>query len=65
MRPEREHLDTVRATADLLDMLGHLVQELDARLPDPTAASVPQFVGGVRAELPLVERPELIQRRTR
>ncbi|MFE1792503.1 amidase family protein, partial [Streptomyces sp. NPDC059525] len=51
--------------ADLLRELGHDVREVSPRYPDATAAFVPQFCGGVRAEAAAVERPELLEHRTR
>lgn len=65
VRPDPEHVRAVRSTAELLASLGHHVEEFTSRMPDTTAAFVPQFVGGVRAEVDLVERPELLERRTR
>lgn len=65
VRPDPEHERAVRATATLLESLGHRVEEVRPRFPDITTAFVPQFLGGVRAEADLVERPELLERRTR
>lgn len=65
VRTDPEHVRAVRETADLLDSLGHDVEDLAVRLPDTTAAFVPQFLGGVRSEADLVERPDLLERRTR
>jgi amidase len=52
-------------TAELLAQAGHHVEELPGRLPDPTAAFVPQFYGSVRDEATRVERPDRLERRTR
>ena len=65
VRPAAEHVEAVRATASLLEGLGHHVEEMDPGYPDPTAAFVPQFFGGVRAEAEAVEHPERLERRTR
>lgn len=65
VRPAPEHVDAVQATAALLDALGHDVQEVDPGYPDPSAAFVPQFFGGVRAEAELVEHRDRLERRTR
>ena len=65
VRPDAEHVEAVRATATLLEELGHHVDEVDPGYPDPTAAFVPQFFGGVRAEAEIVEHPALLERRTR
>jgi amidase len=65
VRPAPEHVEAVRATAALLAGLGHQVEEVDPGYPDPTAVFVPQFLGGVRSEAELVERPDRLERRTR
>jgi len=65
VRPDAENAAAVVATAELLASLGHHVEEVDPQYPDPTAAFVPQFLGGVRAEVDLVEEPSLLERRTR
>jgi amidase len=61
----REHRDAVVAMAALLADLGHDVREVDPHYPDPTAAFVPQFFGGVRAEADAVEHFDLLEKRTR
>lgn len=65
LRPHPEHVDAVTRTAALLRDLGHHVREVDPRYPDPSAVFTPQFYGGVRDEATLVERPELLERRTK
>ncbi|WP_121254901.1 amidase [Nocardioides ferulae] len=65
VRPDPAHVRALEQTARLLSDLGHDVREVDPRYPDPTAAFVPQFFGGLRAEAELVEHPELLERRTR
>jgi amidase len=52
-------------TAALLSEAGHDVAEPAGRLPDPTAAFVPQFFGAVRDEAARVEHPARLERRTR
>jgi amidase len=60
-----EHARAVEETVALLEGLGHEVFEIDPRYPDSTAAFIPQFVGGVRAEVDLVEHPDRLERRTK
>ncbi len=49
----------------MLAGLGHDVREVDPHYPDPTAAFVPQFFGGVRTESDAVEHFERLEPRTR
>jgi amidase len=65
VRPDPRHVRAVQDAARLLSDLGHEVREIDPHYPDPTAAFVPQFLAGIRAEAALVEHPERLERRTR
>jgi amidase len=65
VRPDPVHVQAVRETAALLTDLGHDVREVDPRYPDPSAAFVPQFFAGIRAEAELVEHYDRLERRTR
>jgi len=65
LRPDPQHVQAVRDTAQLLADMGHDVHEVDPRYPDPTLAFVPQFFAGVRAEADLVEQFSHLERRTR
>ncbi|MCB5178780.1 amidase [Streptomyces antimicrobicus] len=65
VRPHPEHVRALLETVRALRELGHEVREVRPRLPDATAAFVAQFCGGVRAEADTVERPDLLERRTR
>ncbi|MGZ4437595.1 MAG: amidase [Nocardioides sp.] len=65
VRPDPAHVRAVEETAALLESLGHRVEEVDPDYPDATTAFVPQFFGGVRSEAAEVERPDLLERRTR
>jgi amidase len=65
IRPDPAHVAAVEDTARLLAGLGHDVREVDPHYPDATAAFVPQFFGGVRAEAELVEHAERLEKRTR
>lgn len=65
VRPDPVHVRAVRDSARLLSDLGHDVSEVDPRYPDPTAAFVPQFFAGIRAEADRVEHFRRLERRTR
>lgn len=65
VRPHPEHVEAVRATARLLEELGHEVREVDPHYPDPTPAFVPQFFAGIREEADAVEHPDRLEPRTR
>ena len=65
VRPDPLHVQAVRDTVALLTDLGHDVREVDPRYPDPTAAFVPQFFGGIRSGAELVEHYDRLERRTR
>jgi amidase len=65
LRPHPDHVAAVRETARLLSDLGHEVHEMDPHYPDPTAAFVPQFFGGIRTEADAVEHYDRLERRTR
>ncbi len=56
VRPHPLHVKAVEDTARLLADLGHDVHKVDAHLPDPTAAFVPQFFAGIRTEADAVEQ---------
>jgi amidase len=55
VKPHPLHVQAVKDTAELLADLGHDVREIDAKLPDPSAAFVPQFFAGIRTEADAVE----------
>ncbi len=65
VRPDPLHVRAVEETADLLTGLGHDVRHLDLKYPDVTAAFVPQFFGGIRAEADAMDHYERLERRTR
>ncbi len=65
VRRDPAHVAAVEETARLLTGLGHDVREVDPRYPDPTAAFVPQFFAGIRAEADEVEHYGRLERRTR
>ncbi|MPY79447.1 MAG: amidase [Actinophytocola sp.] len=65
LRPDPEHVTALEHTATALRELGHDVREITPHYPDATAMFTPQFYGGVRDEAKLVERPELLERRTK
>ena len=61
VRPHRLHVQAVEDTAALLADIGHDVREFDGRLPDPTAAFIPQFFAGIRTEADAVEHYERLE----
>jgi amidase len=65
VRPDPVHVRAVADAARLLTDLGHDVREIDPHYPDPTAAFVPQWFGGLRTESDLVEHFDRLERRTR
>ena len=65
IKPDPIHVRAVQDTARLLSELGHDVREIDPHYPDPTAAFVPQFFGGIRTGADGVEHYERLERRTR
>jgi amidase len=65
VRPAKEHVLAVEEMARALADLGHDVHEIDPHYPDPTAAFVPQFLGGVRTESDAVEHFDRLEQRTR
>ena len=65
VRPVAAQVEAVRATAALLEQLGHDVREIDPHYPDPALAFVPQFLAGVRAQSQEVEHYDRLERRTR
>ncbi len=65
VKPDPVHVRAVEETARLLGELGHDVREIDPHYPDPTAAFVPQFFAGIRAEADQVEHYDRLERRTR
>jgi amidase len=65
IRPDPRHVRAVEDTARLLQDLGHDVREVDPGYPDPTAAFVPQFFGGIRDEADRMEHFDRLERRTR
>ncbi len=65
VRPDPRPVRAVADTARLLADLGHDVREVDPHYPDPTAAFVPQFFGGIRDEADRMEHFDRLERRTR
>ncbi|MEJ7832698.1 MAG: amidase [Nocardioides sp.] len=65
VRPDPVHVRVLEETARLLADLGHDVRPVEPRYPDPTAAFVPQFFAGIRAEADAVEHYDRLERRTR
>ena len=60
-----EQRGALEHTADTLRALGHDVRDVDLRYPPLEPAFVPQFYAGVRDGAALVERPDLLERRTK
>jgi amidase len=65
VRVSPEQLSALHRTAELLAELGHDVHDFDLRYPPLEPAFVPQFYGGVRDEAAMVDRPDLLERRTK
>lgn len=65
IRLDPAHAAAVEDIARALAGLGHEVREVDPHYPDATAAFVPQFFGGVRAEADAVEHFDRLEKRTR
>ena len=65
VKPDPIHVRAVQDTARLLTELGHDVREVQPHYPDPTAAFVPQFFAGIRAEADQMEHFDRLERRTR
>ena len=65
VRPDESHVQAVRDMAQTLTDLGHDVREIDPHYPDTTAAFVPQFLAGNRAEAESVEHFDRLEKRTR
>jgi amidase len=65
VRLDPQQREALERTAEVCRGLGHEVAEVDVRYPDATAAFVPQFLGGVRSEADTVDRPDLLERRTK
>ncbi|WP_228001003.1 amidase [Nocardia australiensis] len=65
IRPDAECVAAVRETADTLAALGHNVEDFEPKFPDATTAFFPQFLGGIREEADRMDRPDLLEQRTR
>jgi amidase len=65
VRVDPEQAIALHATADTLRGLGHDVDSADPDYPDLFAALTPQVYGGIRDEAQAVERPDLLERRTK
>ena len=65
VRPDDLHVAAVEDTARLLEDLGHAVSHIEPKYPDPTAAFVPQFFAGIRAEADLMDHYDRLEPRTR
>ncbi|MEV6387476.1 amidase [Nocardia xishanensis] len=55
----------LRSMADTLTQLGHEVEEFELAHPEATPAFFPQFLGGIRAEAERVDRPDLLEQRSK
>jgi amidase len=62
---DREQAAALERTAEMLRELGHDVRDRELSYPPLEPAFVPQFYGGVREEAAMVERADLLERRTK
>jgi amidase len=65
VRLHAEQAKALEDTAAALAALGHDVREFEPAYPELLPALAPQVYSGVRDEADLVERPELLERRTK
>lgn len=65
VRTDARHVRAVQWMAQALTDLGHDVHEVDPGYPDATAAFVPQYLGGLRAQCRQMEHFDRLERRTR
>ncbi|QFQ02312.1 Acylamidase [Corynebacterium urogenitale] len=63
MRVHKDHLQGVRRAWEALEESGHTVREVTLDHPDPTAAFVVQFLGGIAQEIRGFEFPDRIEAR--
>ena len=65
VRPHEEVVAAVHDTAKTLTELGHDVREIEPHYPDPTVPFSTLFLAGVKDEAAMVERPDLLEPRTK
>lgn len=65
VRLHAEHRAAVLRAATTLAKLGHQVEIIKLRHPDPTLPFLVQFLGGIKAEIDSLESPEKIEKRHR
>lgn len=63
IRVHKDHLRGLERAKEALEKAGHTVRDVKLKHPEPTAAFVVQFLGGIAQEIRGLEHPERIEAR--